>query len=326
VTRLPDVLARVLPGALGYMPERASSAAPGADRVFWLLFWVSAFFFALIVVLTTLFVVRYRRRASRLHPDPSPTHSTKLELLWSGIPLVLVLVIFGMSTKAWIEMTEGTPGGGDPLKVQVTARRWSWWFDHPGGKGTNELHLVAGRPVELVMASTDVLHSLYVPQFRLKQDVVPGRFTKMAFTPTVAGTFPILCAEYCGTDHSGMSAKVVVHADQASFERWAREGVAPPTSLVELGRHVVTSKGCAGCHSADGAPRVGPTFKDLWGRMEKLVDGSSVKVDEDYVRESILKPSAKLTAGFANVMPPVPLDERELQAVIAYLQSLKEQR
>ncbi len=325
MTRLPDAVARVLPGALGFMPERASSVAPGVDGVFALLFWMSAFFFVAILVLTILFVVRYRQRASRPDPEPSPSHSTRLELLWSGIPLVLVLIVFAASTKAWIQMTEGT-GGGDPLEVKVTARRWSWWFDHPGGKGANELHLVSGRPVELVMASTDVLHSLYVPEFRLKQDVVPGRFTKMAFTPTVAGTFPILCAEYCGTDHSGMSAKVVVHADQASFERWAREGVAPPTTLVELGRHIVNAKGCAGCHSVDGTRRVGPSFKDLWGRSEPLADGSAAKVDEEYVRESILKPDARITAGFANVMPPVPLDEKELQAVIAYLQSLKEQR
>ena len=306
------------------MPERASSVAAGVDRLFWLLFWVSAFFFAAIVVLTVLFVVRYRRRASRLEPEASPSHNTRLELLWSGIPLAIVMVIFGMSVALYVDMTELKPGGPPPVMVQVTARKWSWWFDHPSGKGAQDLHVVAGRPAELVMASMDVLHSLYVPQFRLKQDVVPGRFTKMIFTPTVAGTYPVLCTEYCGTDHSRMLANVVVHPDQASFDAWAREGVAPAGDLVALGKQVFAAKGCIGCHSADGAVRVGPSFKNLWGRAEKLVDGSSVPVDENYVRESIIKPSAKLVAGFANVMPPVPLDEREIQAFLAYLQTLKD--
>jgi cytochrome c oxidase subunit 2 len=325
MTRLPQVLAQSVAAAAGYMPDQASSVAPGVDRVFSLLFWISAFFFTVIAVVTVVFVIRYRQRPSRPAPEPSPSHSTRLEVFWSAVPLVLVFVIFGMSTTTWVEMTEARTGGPAPLKLQVTARRWSWWFDHPGGKGSAEMHLVAGRPAELVMASTDVLHSLYVPEFRLKQDVVPGRFTRMVFTPTAPGTFPVLCAEYCGTDHSSMSTKVVVHPDQASFDAWAREGMAPPATLVALGLHVMAAKGCAACHSADGTRRVGPTFKGLWGRKEALVGGATALVDEEYVRESVLKPSAKLVAGFPNVMPPVPLEERELQAVIAYLQSLKEE-
>ncbi len=317
------VAAAVLGAGPAFMPERASSVAEGVDRVFAFVFWVSAFFLALILVLTLLFVARYRRRASRPEPEPSPSHDTRLELLWSGIPLALVFVIFGMSTRTYFRMNEPEPRG-KPLRIQVTARKWSWWFDHPGGKGAAELHLVAGRPTELVMASADVIHSLYVPDFRLKQDVVPGRFTRMAFTPILAGTFPITCAEFCGTDHSRMTASVVVHPDQASFDVWAHEGLAPAASLVQLGKAVYAAKGCIGCHSLDGTPRVGPTFKRLWGKEEKLADGTSVRVDENYVRESILKPSAKIVSGFANVMPPVPLDERELQGVAAYLQSVGE--
>ena len=204
----------------------------------------------------------------------------------------------------------------------MTGRKWSWWFDHPGGRGAPELHLVVGRPTVLALASTDVIHSLYLPDFRLKQDAVPGRFTRMAFTPTLAGTFPVLCAEYCGTDHSRMVTTAVVHPDQASFDAWAREGAAEALSLVEVGKKVAAAKGCLACHSVDGTPRVGPSFKGLWGREEKLADGTTVKVDENYLRESILKPGAKVVAGFANVMPPVPLEERELQGFIAYLQTL----
>ncbi len=316
-------LSSLVAAAAGYMPERASSVAPGVDRVFAFIFWLSAFFLALIVALTVVFVWRYRARASRTAPEPSPDHDTRLELVWSGIPLALVLVIFGASTKVYFHMTSPQPGG-DPLTVQVTARRWAWRFDHPGGKGGNELHLVAGRPAELVLASTDVVHSLYVPQFRLKQDAVPGRYTRMSFTPTLAGSFPVLCAEYCGTNHSKMEATVVVHPDQASWDAWAREGAAAGESLVALGQRVFNDQGCSGCHSVDGSPGVGPSLKGIWGRAEKLQGGATAVVDENYVRESVLAPGAKIVAGYENVMPPIPVEERDLLGLIAYLQSLKE--
>src|SRR6266702_2656557 len=176
-----------------------------------------------------------------------------------GVDRVFAFVLCGVSTKTYSRMTTLDPGAA-PLRIQVTARKWSWWFDHPGGKGAGELHLVVGRPTELVMASADVIHSLYVPDFRLKQDVVPGRFTRMTFTPVLPGTFPVVCAEFCGTDHSRMSAMATVHPDQASFDAWAREGVAPAASLVELGKKVFLSKGCVGCHSTDGSPRVGVMY------------------------------------------------------------------
>jgi cytochrome c oxidase subunit 2 len=311
-------------GAPRFFPARASSVAGEVDRVFGFIFWLSAFFLVLIVALTIAFVIRYRQRPGRLEPEASPSHSTRLELFWTGVPLALVAFLFVWSTRTWLDMTRPTPGAGKPLQVQVTGRKWSWWFDHPGGKGAPELHLVAHRPAELVLAATDVIHSLYVPEFRLKQDAVPGRFTRMAFTPTAAGTFPILCAEYCGTDHSRMLSTVVVHPDQAAFDAWAREGTAPDGSLVALGRQVFAKRGCVGCHSLDGTRRVGPSLKGLWGKDRELSDGTRVKADADYLRESLVKPGAKLAAGFPNVMPPVALEERDLQALAAYLQSLTE--
>ena len=318
---LEHLASTLLAAGPGYLPERASSVAGEVDRVFGFIFWLSLFFLALILALTVVFVVRYRARPGRTEPEPSPSQHSRLELLWSGIPLALVMVVFAVSTVAWLRMVDPEPGR-DPLRVQVTGRKWSWWFDHPGGRGAPELHLVLGRPTELTLASTDVIHSLYLPDFRLKQDAVPGRFTRMAFTPVLAGTFPILCAEYCGTDHSRMFASAVVHPDQAAFDAWARQGSAEALSLADLGKKVVASKGCFACHSVDGTPRVGPTFKGLWGREEKLADGTRVQVDENYLRESVLRPGAKVVAGFANVMPPVPLEERELQGLVAYLQTL----
>jgi cytochrome c oxidase subunit 2 len=145
----------------------------------------------------------------------------------------------------------------------------------------------------------------------------------MVLTPTLPGTFPILCAEYCGTNHSRMGGLAVVHADQASFDAWAREGIGD-ASLVALGKRLFEERGCVGCHTVDGSAGVGPSLKHLWGREERLEDGALVRVDEGYLRESILQPGAKITAGFPNLMPPIPVDERELQALIAFIQSLRE--
>jgi len=206
----------------------------------------------------------------------------------------------------------------------VTARKWSWWFDHPGGRGSNELHLVAGRSTELVLGAVDVVHSLYVPEFRLKQDAVPGRYTRMVFTPTRPGTYPVLCAEYCGTNHSRMGAAAVVHPDQASFDAWASQGGGGDLPLPALGEKLFAEKGCSACHSVDGSEGLGPTMKGLWGRVERMASGPPAQVDENYLRESIVTPGARLVAGFDDLMPPMPLEEREIQALIAYIQSLKE--
>ena len=323
MTLAPGPLQALLLAGPGYMPERASSVAAGVDHVFGFIFWVSAVSLALIVAVTLVFVFRYRARASRQVPEASPDHSTRLELTWSGIPLLLVMVMFALSTKVYLEMTS-TPPGQAATQVKVTARKWSWWFDHADGKGAKSLHVVLGKPVELVLGSVDVVHSLYVPQFRLKQDAVPGRYTRMFFTPVMAGTFPILCTEYCGTNHSQMLADVVVHEDQASYDAWAAEGRSPALSLVEQGRKLFDEKGCSACHSEDGSAGIGPTVKGMWGRTEKLVGGGTATVDENYVRESIVAPARKIVAGYDDLMPPMPLEERELLAVIAYLQSLKE--
>ena len=313
----------------GYLPERASSVAESVDHVFGFLFWLSAFFLLLIVGLSVLFVVRYRRTAARPDPEASPDHSTGLELFWSVIPLLLVVAIFVLSTQVYFAMTS-TPSGQVAQQVKVTGRKWSWWFDHADRRGAKDLHLVAGQPVELTLASTDVVHSLYVPQFRLKQDAVPGRYTKLFFTPTLAGTYPVLCAEYCGTNHSQMISNAVVHPDQASFDAWAREGAPAATSLIALGKQVYEDQGCNACHKAeaekDGDEKaIGPSFHGLWGRVEKLAGGATAQVDENYLRESIVKPGAKVVAGYDDVMPPSPLEERELLAVIAYIQSLSGQ-
>lgn len=322
--RLPDLLAATLVGAgPGYMPERASSVAAGVDLVFDLLFWVSAFFLAVIVVVTAVFVVRYRARAGRTGPEVSPDHSTKLELVWTIIPLVIVLGLFALSTQVYLSMLDN-PEGKDSQRVHVTGKKWSWWFDHDGGKGSKELHLVQGRTVVLTLASLDVIHSFYVPEFRVKMDAVPGRFTRLVITPTKAGTYPVLCTEYCGTNHSTMTSVTVVHPDQASFDAWAKEGQGKEETLLQVGIRVFEEKGCSACHSVDGTAGIGPSLKGLWGKDEKLVGGGVARVDENYVREAIVKPGARIVEGYEDMMPPSPLEEREIQGIIAYMQSLKE--
>jgi len=320
-------LRELLLAGSGYLPEQASTVADGVDQVFFFLFWLSAFFLALIVGLTAWFVVRYRRTAARPAPEASPDHSTGLELFWSIIPLLLVIGVFVASTQVYLAMVSA-PGGTPSHQVKVVARKWSWAFEHPGGKKDRDLHLVAGQAVELTLASVDVIHSLYVPQFRLKQDAVPGRYTKMIFTPSKAGSYPIVCTEYCGTNHSQMNAVAVVHPDQADYDAWARAGAAAAgeLSLVDLGKKVFLDQ-CSACHEVEPEdPKkekgIGPTLHGLWGREETLNGGAKVKVDENYLRESIVKPGTKIVAGYEDLMSPFALEERELLGVIAYIQSL----
>jgi cytochrome c oxidase subunit 2 len=321
-----------LPGSCGpllatgsrWLPPRASSAAAGVDFVFALIFWISAFFLILVVGLTIAFVVKYRaRRWSAV--QESPGHSTALELAWTIIPTILILVIFGSSTSAYLKLTE-PPEGADLQEIRVTARKWSWVFDYPDGTNLNDLHVIVDQPVVLTMGSEDVLHSFYVPAFRLKQDVVPGRYVKTWFTATEPGTYPLYCAEYCGENHSMMVTNVVVHKDHASYEKGRDlDAQFQGMPLLEVGEHVHLKRGCVACHSLDGTRGVGPSFTGLWGRTESLsAGGTSVIVDENYIRESIIDPHEKIVAGFQPVMPPTVMSEREVLGAIELIKSLKD--
>ena len=304
----------------GWLPPDASSTAKDVDYIFIFIFVLCALFFALIVGVTIYFVVKYRKRPG-MRPLPSASHNTKLEILWSAIPTALLLVIFAAGTTVYLKM-QGD--GKDAPEVTVTARKWSWWFDHPEGKGSAQLHLIMNEPVRLVMSSPDVLHSLSIPAFRVKQDVVPGRYTKVWVKPTQAGNFPIYCTEYCGTNHSQMLSEVVVHADRASYDEWANFKIDESLPLEEVGKMVYGNRGCSACHSVDGTRGAGPSFKGLFGKVETFTDGSKLTVDENYIRESIVAPKAKIVRGFGPVMPALPLEEREFLGIIAYIKSLKD--
>jgi len=315
---------RFLPGANGsfWMPERGSTAAPEVDWLFYFILAVAAFFFFLIVTLMTIFAIRYRRRRD-VRPGTAPRSHLGLELVWTVIPIVIVAVIFSIGFAGFMRMT-GVPE--DALEILVTGQKWVWLFTYPNGHVDEELHVPVDEPVRLVMTSQDVIHSLYVPAFRLKRDVIPGRYTESWFRATEPGTYPVYCAEYCGTGHSDMSTGVVVHPP-GEYEQWleAAGDLLAQLSPAEAGERLFAKRGCNQCHSIDGSAGVGPSLLDVYGRNRPLRGGAVVEADENYLRQSILEPAASIVAGFEAYMPTYQgrLKEAEVIALIEYLKRLK---
>lgn len=321
---LATVLTGVLPDEGGFwMPEKASSVAREVDFTFQFILWISVFFFVLIVAILILFVARYRRREG-VDAEVTATHNMPLEITWSVIPLIIVLFIFYFGFKGFLDMSRAP---ANAYEVLVTAQKWSWQFTYPNGYTDENLHVPVDRPIRLVMQSQDVIHSLYVPAFRIKRDVVPGRYNKAWFEATVPGEYQIFCAEYCGTGHSDMLAKAIVHRP-GEFESWLRKASDFLSTMTpeEGGRKLYKIHGCGQCHSTDGSPLTGPTFQGIFGHQVSLAGGGTVKVDENYIRESILNPAAKVVAGFEPVMPTFQgrLEDKEITAVIQYIKSLSE--
>ena len=308
-----------------WFPAQAAADASKVDDLFYFVLYVSVFFFLLIMTILSVFVIRYRRRDDSA-PETSPSHNTMLEIVWSVIPTALVVYMFYAGFTGYLE--KRTPPT-EAYEVGVVAQKWSWNFTYPNGHTTPVLHLEVDRPVQLLMSSEDVIHSLFIPAFREKMDVVPGRYTKMWFTPTIEGVYDLFCTEYCGTSHSEMITKVVVHPADGpdSFDSWLQEDsdFLAKLSPVEGGKRVYEMRGCAQCHSVDGSSGNGPSFKGVWGTERAMADGSKVLYDENYVRESILNPKAKILAGYEPVMPSFQgrIKDEEITALIAYLKSLE---
>lgn len=314
-----------------WLPPQASEQAAAVDWLFWFIFYLCTFFFVLIVVLAAYFSWKYRRRTPDQAPLPSPEHHTPLEVFWSAVPLVLVIYIFYVGFDGYMFMN--TPPKG-AYTIDVIGQKWSWTFRYSTGAAPldGKLHVPPGEPVKLVMSSQDVLHSFFVPAFRVKQDVVPGRYTTLWFTAKPPeGTEPVeyhmTCTEYCGAGHSAMLSKVVVHPTRESFETWlAAQDQVPDT--VESGERLYKTY-CASCHNIEGAVSQGPNWKDLArqlkaGDARPLADGNSVVVDEEYIRESIMEPQAKIAQGFQPVMPTFKgqLKDGHIRAILTYIKSL----
>lgn len=305
-----------------WFPPQSSTVAGTVDQLFWLIFYISAFFFVLIVGLMCWFVLHYRRRAD-VAPQRSPSHNTVLELAWSGIPALILGVIFVQGVSAYMNMRVPP---SEAYEISVIGKKWSWSFQYPNGYVDNNLHIPVGRPVKLVMSSDDVIHSLFVPAFRIKMDVIPGRYSQTWFQATQEGEFRLYCAEYCGENHSLMIANVVVHSS-GEFEKWLADASnfldkLPPA---EAGKLLYERRGCVQCHSLDGSAKAGPTFKGSFGTQQALASGEPTTVDENYIRESILEPQAKVRAGFRPVMPTYrgQLKDQEITAIIEFIKSLK---
>jgi cytochrome c oxidase subunit 2 len=304
-----------------WMPPKVSTVAHHVDSLFNFILGISIFFFLLIVVLMVYFVIRYRRREGA-EAEASPSHNTALELTWTIIPLILVVVIFFFGFRGFLDMA--TPPA-NAYEILADGQKWNWSFTYPNGYVDANLHVPVNRPIRLVMTSADVIHSLYVPAFRVKMDVIPGRYSKAWFEATEPGEYELFCAEYCGTSHSDMLALVVVHPP-GEFETWLEKAsnFLETMSPVEAGQKLFQVRGCQQCHSVDGTAKTGPTMLGIFGRSEAMADGTTIVADENYIRESILEPMAKVVAGYEPVMPTYQgrIKDEEITAIIEYFKSL----
>jgi cytochrome c oxidase subunit 2 len=303
---------------LPLFPAQASSVAGRVDALFLFLVLVSTFFATLIFVLVLYFAIRYRRRSETEQP-PAIHGDLRLELLWTLIPLGLVMVMFFWGARLFVTLSHPP---ANALEIYAVGKQWMWKFQHPSGqREINELHVPLGQPVKLTLASEDVIHSFFVPAFRVKMDVVPGRYTTTWFEATRAGDFHLFCAEYCGTTHAGMIGRVVV-LTPAEYEQWLSGGVSGE-SMETAGERLFQQLGCHTCHRSDTGAR-GPALEGAFGRQERLQSGETITVDESYLRESILQPNAKIVAGYQPLMPTFQgqISEEGLLQIIAYIRSL----
>ncbi len=297
-------------------PEVASSIAQSVDVLFFFLTGVSAFFSILIFVLILFFAVRYRRREGR--PPEQIREAFALEIAWTAIPFLITLIMFVWGSSLYIANARVPDQAMD---IYVVGRQWMWKIQHPNGRREiNELHVPLGQPVKLTLASQDVIHSFFIPAFRVKTDVVPGRYVTMWFEPTRAGEYHLFCAEYCGTYHSGMIGRVVVLQPE-DFQKWLGGVTQEPPE--QTGAKLFSDFNCVNCH-ATGARQRCPQLGGLYGSDVLLEDGNKVKFDETYIRESILDPNAKIVKGYPAVMPTFrgQLSEEQILDLIAYIRSL----
>jgi cytochrome c oxidase subunit II len=305
------------------LPEQASTFAAHTDHLFYFLCAISIAVSVGIIATLFYFSLRYGRKGDERVPVKGQVidhdDTRRLEIVWSVIPLAIFLGIFWWGISIYANVT--TPPA-DALTVYVVGKRWMWKTQHVGGqREINELHIPIGRPVKLLMTSEDVIHSFFVPDFRVKTDVLPGRYTTMWFEATKLGEFHLFCAEYCGTKHSQMIGRIVV-MEPSAFQTWLGGGAGG--TLAEAGEKRFNDLGCPTCHKEDGKGR-GPILRGLFGKRVKLANGETLVADESYIRESILEPRAKQVAGYEPVMPTYTsqLGEEGVVELIAYIKSLQ---
>jgi cytochrome c oxidase subunit II len=312
---------------LFWFPRDVSVTSRHVDHVWNFMIWMSVICALGIFVVMFYFVHKYRAksRAANEVPEPVSEHNTTLEITWSVIPLIVCIMLFVWGFKGYVDLR--TPPK-DALEIHATAQKWKWTFENTCPDGSllpdENLHAPVNTDVRVIIQAVDVLHALYLPNFRQKMDAVPGRYTDLWFNVREAGTYPVFCAEYCGTHHSDMLSNVIIH-QPGEYEKWLQKACDDANKLsgAALGEKIYNTRGCSTCHSIDGTPKIGPTWKGMFGRTENITGGAPIKVDENYIAESIRDPQAKVVQGFGPVMPLTPLKDKEVEGVIAFIKTLK---
>jgi len=298
-------------------PEQASGFAQHVDQFYLFLVLIAAFFSLLVALLILFFIIRYRKRPER---EAEQIHgSTLLEVTWTVIPLGISMVIFVWGAILYFHLQRPP---ANSLEIYGVGKQWMWKFQHPGGqREINALHVPVGRPVKVTLISQDVIHDFFVPAFRTKIDVLPSRYTYVWFTPTQAGEYHLFCSQYCGTNHSRMIGEVTV-MNQADYAEWLASGKAEG-SLASQGEKMFQEFGCITCHRPDSGAR-GPNLQGLYGRPVRLSDNRVIVADDNYIRESILQPNAKIVSGFQPIMPTFQgvVTEEQLIQITEYIKHL----
>jgi cytochrome c oxidase subunit 2 len=299
-------------------PEQASTLAPQVDNLYFFLLAVTAFFALLVVILVTIFAIKYRDDTG-LKVGAPITGSVPLEIGWSLIPFIIAMAIFVYATVVYFNIVRPP---AETLEIYSTGKRWMWRFQHIEGQSEiNELHVPRGRPVKVTFTSEDVLHDLYIPAFRIKADAIPGRYSSIWFTATKTGEYHLFCAEYCGTKHSGMIGRVIV-MEPNDYQAWLSGGGG--LTMIQRGEQLFQQLACVSCHITDGSGR-GPSLAGVFGSDVMLTNGTTVVANDTYIRESILMPQAKLVAGYQPVMPTFQgqVNEEGVMSLIEYVKSLQ---
>ena len=300
------------------VPEQASTMAQQLDPLFLFLVGVAGFFASLICILIIVFAIKYRRRPDNL-VGAVIRGGLPLEIFWTVVPFGLMMIMFFWGAKLFF-LTFHPPRNA--LEISVVGKQWMWKVQHPEGqREINELHVPIGRPIKLVLTSQDVIHDFFVPAFRVKTDVIPGRYRTIWFEATKTGEYHLFCSQYCGTQHSGMIGRVIV-LSQTDYQTWLGGGNATIT-MADAGSQLFTTFGCISCHKENDTGR-GPSLIGLYGQNVKLRNGATVVADDDYIRESIVNPQAKIVAGYQPLMPTFKglISEDGIAQIISYIKSL----
>ena len=308
------------PSWIPFVPPSASTLSGGVDALYFYLVGVTVFFSLLIGGVLILFVIKYRRRNPFEIPRPI-AGSHKLETLWSVIPFIIAMSFFAWGAQLYFQMYRPPQNAAE---IYVVGKQWMWKIQHSTGqREINELHVPVGRKIKLIMTSEDTIHDFFVPAFRMKTDVLPGKYTTQWFEATTAGTYHLFCAEYCGMNHSGMIGSIIV-MQPTEFDNWL-SGNAAQQSPAVAGQQLFQSLGCVSCHGANGEGGRGPALAGLFGRQVFLANGQPLIADEAYVRESIENPQAKLVSGFGPIMPTFQgqVTPEQLIQIMSFIKSLQ---